>query len=371
MNQRKQAFEKGLNAIKRVRRTGGLSKNPQSLGRVVPRLYNAMGMPETNQIIRGDSIKVLNDGPEGWVDLVFADPPFNIGYLYHNYDDRKDVEEYVDWSERWMSAVYRALKPTGSFYLAIGDEFAADLCVLARRKIGFHMRNWIIWHYTFGQQTKKMFAKSHTHILYFSKEKPDPGMSNLVFNADAVRVASARQTTYADARANPKGKLPDDTWYLRPQETAPHAYTEPGYFEPTSDTWNVSRICGTFKEREGWHGCQMPIAILDRIIKASSNPGDVVLDPFNGSGTTVVSAALLGRKYVGIDQSAEYVAYARKRLEHALAAAESPDGTVSPERAVAAVIDPSRQSKVMTETDAFGRKRVPRGPRQRRAAKSA
>jgi site-specific DNA-methyltransferase (adenine-specific) len=318
-------------------------------------------MPDANQIINGDSIKHLNDGPEGWVDLVFADPPFNIGYLYHGYDDEKDVEEYVNWSEQWMRAVYRALKPGGSFYLAIGDEFAADLAVVARRKIGFHMRNWIIWHYTFGQQTKKMFAKSHTHILYFSKQKPSPGLENITFNADAVRVASARQTTYADVRANPKGKLPDDTWFLRPQEAN---YLEPGYadfasrwskrggeappefFDPAGDTWNESRVCGTFKEREGWHGCQMPIGVLNRIIKASSNPGDIVLDPFNGSGTTVVAAALLGRKYVGIDQSAEYVRFAQSRLDHALE--------------TSAPADARRASRVLTETDAFGRPRVPR-----------
>src|SRR2546430_17387377 len=186
-----------------------------------------------------------------------------------------------------------------------------------------------------------MFAKSHTHILYFTKEKPNGGLTNLTFNADAVRVASARQTTYADARANPKGKLPDDVWFLRPQEAAPHAYFEPGL-----DTWNESRVCGTFKEREGWHGCQMPIGVLNRIIKASSNEGDVVLDPFNGSGTTVVSAALLNRKYVGIDQSAEYVGYAQKRLAHALATATPDDAT--------------RTSRVLTETDAFGRPRVAR-----------
>ena len=372
MNQRKAAFIKGLKSIKSKRADNRLLKTMPSVGAITPRLYNKDGMPDTNQIIQGDSIQVLNEGPEGWVDLVFADPPFNIGYLYHGYDDQKDVQEYVDWSEKWMRAVYRALKPSGSFYLAIGDEFAADLAVVARRKIGFHMRNWIIWHYTFGQQTKKMFAKSHTHILYFSKQKPDAGLTNLTFNADAVRVASARQTTYADSRANPKGKLPDDTWYLRPQEAAPHAYTEPGYFEGTGDTWNASRVCGTFKEREGWHGCQMPIAVLDRIIKASSNPGDVVLDPFNGSGTTAVSAALLGRQYVGIDQSEEYVGYARKRLAHALSAAgTTPANGHRDEQAVAAIIDPKRASKVMTETDAFGRKRVARGPRRPRAAKSA
>lgn len=329
----------------------------------------ADGTIPQNQIINADSVDYLNSLPEGWCDLAFADPPFNIGYLYHGYDDKKDVDEYVDWSERWMRAVYRALKPTGSFYLAIGDEFAADLCVAARRKIGFHLRNWIIWHYTFGQQTKKMFAKSHTHILYFSKEKPEAGMTNLTFNADAVRVKSARQTTYNDLRANSKGKLPDDTWFLRPQETA---FAESGYakfvennphipqdqflpvdfFDPTSDTWYVSRLCGTFKEREGWHGCQMPIAVLDRIIKASSNPGDVVLDPFNGSGTTVVSAALLGRKYVGIDQSAEYVKFAQARIAHALEAANTANAD--------ALYDKNRASRVETKTDAFGRARKER-----------
>jgi site-specific DNA-methyltransferase (adenine-specific) len=242
------------------------------------------------------------------------------------------------------------------------------------------MRNWIIWHYTFGQQTKKMFAKSHTHILYFTKEKPDNGMGNLTFNADAIRVASARQTTYADKRANSKGKLPDDTWYLRPQEAnyVENGYREfvqqwsrskdqllPEFFDPTSDTWNESRVCGTFKEREGWHGCQMPIGVLNRIITASSNPGDIVLDPFNGSGTTVVAAAMLGRKYVGIDQSAEYVGYAQKRLEHALEVKDQ--STSNSAISISAVLDPKRSSKVMTSTYAFGRPRVAR----RRAAKTA
>jgi site-specific DNA-methyltransferase (adenine-specific) len=361
MNRRKHAFKLGLSELRKKRMSG----NKRKILSIRPALYNAAGMIEPNQIIQGDSISLLNQGPQSWVDLCFADPPFNIGYLYHNYEDRKDVDEYVGWSQRWMEAVYRALKPNGSFYLAIGDEFAADLCYVARRKIGFHLRNWIIWHYTFGQQTKKMFAKSHTHILYFSKEKPNPGMSNLTFNADAIRVASARQTMYADNRANPKGKLPDDTWFLRPQEA--HA-VDPKLFDSNCDTWNESRVCGTFKEREGWHGCQMPIGVLNRIIKASSNPGDIVLDPFNGSGTTVVAAAMLGRKYVGIDQSEEYVGYARKRLEHTLSAtAQSANGPIS----ISVLADPKRSSKVRTATDAFGRPRVARGSRARRAAKTA
>ena len=353
-NTRRIAFQKGFKELARGKRVRKKRKTCASPAFVL----STDGMLATNQIHCGDCIELLNSGNEEWVDLCFADPPFNIGYLYHNYDDRKDVDEYVNWSETWMRAVHRALKPTGSFYLAIGDEFVADLCYVARRKIGFHMRNWIIWHYTFGQQTKKMFAKSHTHILYFTKEKPARGMDNIVFNADAIRVASARQTMYADARANPKGKLPDDTWFLRPQEAS---LFEPTYrdliadvkdpldfFDPLSDTWNISRVCGTFKEREGWHGCQMPIGVLDRIVKASSNPGDIVLDPFNGSGTTAVSAALLGRQYVGIEQSAEYVDFAKKRLRHAV---EAKDHHTS---------DGDRESRLFTNVDAFGRERVAR-----------
>lgn len=376
MNARKIAFQRGLRQITRPR---GLAGTRGAVGAIRPALYNAGGMPQANQIIQGDSIRLLNEGPEEWVDLVFADPPFNIGYLYHGYNDKRNTADYLAFSKEWMAAVQRALKPTGSFYLAIGDEYAADLCVIARRELGFNLRNWIIWHYTFGQQTKKMFAKSHTHILYFTKSE-----TGFTFNPDAVRVASARQTTYGDARANPKGKLPDDTWYLRPQEAAEHAYVEPGYeatakeaarlgyFDPTSDTWNVSRVCGTFNEREGFHGCQMPIGVLNRIVKASSNPGDIVLDPFNGSGTTVVAAALLGRQYVGIDQSAEYVGYARKRLEHALekAAQTSGNGGGNGDASHAVVFDPKRSSKVMTATDAFGRKRVARGKRGPRKSKA-
>jgi site-specific DNA-methyltransferase (adenine-specific) len=329
---RKTAFKKGLVALRRGKAGIAPSLAKSTFGAIRPSLYTAGGMPIENQIIQGDCIATLNEGPEGWVDLVFADPPFNIGYLYHGYQDERSVDDYLNFSRDWMKAVKRALKPTGSFFLAIGDEFAADLAVIARRELGFNLRNWIIWHYTFGQQPKAKFARSHTHILYLTKDDKE-----FTFNPDAVRVASARQTTYGDARANPKGKLPDDVWYLRPQE----ASAESPLFGDGQDVWNVSRVCGTFKEREGWHGCQMPIGVLDRIIKSASNPGDVVLDPFNGSGTTCVSAALNGRRYVGIDQSDEYVA---------------------------AVIDPRRQSKVMTETDAFGRKRV---ARRRAAAKSA
>jgi site-specific DNA-methyltransferase (adenine-specific) len=319
-----------------------------------PDVTHTASTPLIDTIIQGDCIKTLDESPAGWVDLCFADPPFNIGYRYSNYDDSKATEDYLEFSRRWLRAVRRVLKPTGSFYLAIGDAYAADLCVIARRELGFTLRNWIVWHYTFGQQTRYMFAKSHTHIFYFTMSNQ---LDAITFNADAVRVASARQTTYNDLRANPKGKLPDDTWVLRPQEVIDGTSK---LFSPEGDTWYASRVCGTFSEREGWHGCQMPLAVLERIVRVSSNPGDVVLDPFNGSGTTCVAAAMLGRRYLGIDQSEEYVEHARKRLR------ELPrvdDASV--------LFDRDRESRRQSELTALGRPRVPREPGGRRSRRVA
>jgi site-specific DNA-methyltransferase (adenine-specific) len=239
--------------------------------------------------------------PQACVDLAFADPPFNIGYEYDVYDDRQDRGAYLAWTEKWLAAVRRVLRPHGSFYVAIGDEYAAEM-KLRLDQVGLTMRNWIVWHYTFGVSCTRKFNRSHAHIFYYVV---DP--RRFTFNADAVRVPSARQTTYADRRANPAGKLPDDTWMLRPQE-------EERYFTADSDSWYVARVCGTFKERTG-HPCQMPEAVLERIIKVSSSPGDLVLDPFAGSGTTLATAKRLGRRYLGIELSEEYAQGIQERLE--------------------------------------------------------
>ena len=119
---------------------------------------------------------------------------------------------------------------------------------------------------------------------------------HFTFNVEAIRVPSARQLVYADRRANPAGRLPDDTWILRPQDL-------PEGFQPDDDTWYFPRVCGTFKERAGWHGCQMPEQLLGRIIRACSNEDDLVLDPFAGSGTTLAVAKKLGRRFVGFELS--------------------------------------------------------------------
>jgi site-specific DNA-methyltransferase (adenine-specific) len=240
-----------------------------------------------NTIYSGDSLELLAGWPEGKIDLAFADPPFNIGYVYDKYHDDRPDSEYVEWTRNWMAAVKRVLKPTGSFYIAIGDEFAADIRMIGR-DLGLSLRNWIIWRYTFGQNMRTKFSRAHTHIFYFTKHP-----KQFTFNDHLLRFPSARHTEYQDLRASEQGRLPDDVWDEFP------------------------RVCGTFKERAGFHGCQMPEALLMRIVQASSNPGDLVLDPFVGSGTTAVAAQRLGRKYLGIDLSEEYVQHVQNRLEQA------------------------------------------------------
>lgn len=250
----------------------------------------------------GDCIAQMKKLPEGCIDLAFADPPFNIGYKYDVYDDRKSVDEYLEWSEAWMREVSRVLKPTGAFWLAIGDEFAAELKVLATRTLGLHCRNWVVWYYTFGVHCKSKFTRSHAHIFYFTKDA-----KQFTFNDEQIRVPSARMLVYGDKRANPKGRVPDDTWILRPQDA-------PESFSSEEDTWYFPRVAGTFKERAGFHGCQMPEQLLGRIIKCCSNEGEIVMDPFAGSGSTLVTAKKLGRTPLGFELSKDYAKQVRERL---------------------------------------------------------
>jgi len=284
-----------------------------------------------NRIHQGDCVELLAKLEPGSVHLAFADPPFNIGYEYDVYDDRKAYEHYLDWSREWMAGVHRALRPDGTFWLAIGDEYAAEL-KLAARDLGFSCRSWVIWYYTFGVNCTRKFNRSHAHLFHFLK---DPKRFTFNENDPAIRVPSARQLVYADARANPKGRLPDDTWILRPQDLQ-------GGFSEDSDTWYFPRVAGTFKERAGFHGCQMPEQLLGRIVRASSNVGDLVLDPFTGSGTTLTVAKKLGRSWIGCELSQEYVRQATERIERA-SVGESLNGAADPLASAPATVNGKRR----------------------------
>jgi site-specific DNA-methyltransferase (adenine-specific) len=286
-----------------------------------------------NTIVLGDCIAGLNGLAEGSVDLVFADPPFNIGYDYDVYRDELESNEYLAWSREWISAVYRALKPTGTFWLAIGDEYAAELKIESQR-IGFFPRSWVIWYYTFGVNCKHKFTRSHAHLHYFVKDR-----KKFTFNAADLenRVPSARLLVYNDSRGVENGRLPDDTWILRPQDIAQS-------FEASEDTWYFPRVAGTFKQRAGFHGCQMPEQLLGRIIRSCSKPGEMVVDPFSGSATTVAVAKKLGRRYLGFDISKEYVTRGQKRL-NAINVGDPLDGAPEPTMSAPQTWQPRIQGK--------------------------
>lgn len=246
-----------------------------------------MSKLEINKIYQGDCIEHLVNAEGVRPSLIFADPPFNIGYEYETYQDTLEYDHYVAWTKEWMSACYEVLTDNGSFYIAIGDEYAAEVKMIAR-ELGLDTRNWIIWNYGFGQNTVKKFGRSHTHIFYFVKDS-----KNFIFNDEEIRVPSARQLLYNDKRADSRGRIPDDVW-------------------------RYPRVCGTFKERVGWHTCQMPLKLMARIIKASSNLGDLVMDPFSGSASTLTAAAVLGRHYLGFDVDPKYAELGQRRIDEIL-----------------------------------------------------
>lgn len=223
--------------------------------------------------------------PNRSVDLVVCDPPYNINYEYDLYHDNLPLSDYLEWAEQWLYQIVLKLKPNGSFWLVAGDSVAADLDVFIRQKKWFHRRQWLLWHYTFGVNCKRKFTPSHVHLLHYVIDE-----NRFTFNADAIKIPSARQLKYRDKRASAGGRLPDSVW-------------------------EFPRVCGTFKERVKGATCQLPEALLGRIIKVSSNEGDIVLDPMCGmAAPTVVVAKKLNRHYIGIELSPQYVEVARGRV---------------------------------------------------------
>jgi len=243
------------------------------------------------------------------------------------------------------------LKPKGTCWLAIGDEYAAELKLILQREHGLSCRSWVVWYYTFGVNCKNKFSRSHAHLFQMVKNPEE-----FTFNTEAIRVPSARQLVYADCRANPKGRLPDDTWILRPQDV-------PQGFQPTDDTWYFPRVCGTFSERAGWHGCQMPEQLLGRIIRASSHPDDLVLDPFGGSGTTLAVAKKLGRRFLGFELSAEYASQIQKRRA-AIQSGDPLDGAPEPRVSVPATTNGRRLDRTKPTQPRLAKKATTKSQRR-------
>jgi site-specific DNA-methyltransferase (adenine-specific) len=275
---------------------GGAARTPQAQG---ARGFNK----QQTSVLVGDCRQILPGMPDGSAHLAVTDPPYNIGLRYHaHYDDCQPDSEYLAMLEDALRQTHRVLRPDGTLFLYMGTWLQAEVLMLLKR-IGFHWRRTIPLYDTFGQAQQGNFTPSWTAIHYLVK---DP--RRFTFNADAVRVPSARQIRYNDKRANPKGKVPDDVWVLLPDLQAPEC------FSPESDLWLQNRVGGSSRERVD-HVTQLALPPVERIIRVASNPGDLVLDPFVGTGTVLVAARRLGRRSVGIELSPETAEIARRRLE--------------------------------------------------------
>ncbi len=271
------------------------------------------------RVFVGDCRKILAALPEvreQKLDLVFADPPFNWSRdydrwkaakangggggaakkaAYETWDDAIPREDYLEFTRAWIDLCAGGLRPGGALWINIPDDTAAEIVVHVKNTLKFEMVNWCVWHYRFGQNRTGSFINSKVHALYFCK----PGLSR-TWNPEPILELSDRATTYFDPRTlsksdgMPAGKrVPMDVWY--------------------GQYWG--RIQGNNKERRGNHDNQLPEAYLERVILSTSNEGDLVLDPFLGSGTTAVVAGHYTRRFIGTEFSAANAASAVERMK--------------------------------------------------------
>lgn len=250
----------------------------------------------------------------GGVDLVFADPPFNWNRDYDRWkrghagasraeyeaahaawDDALPREDYLEFTYAWIGACAAGLRAGGALWINIPDDTAAEIVVHVKNTLGFDLHNWCVWHYRFGQNRTGGFINSKVHALYFVK----PGGTR-TWNPEKILEPSDRASTYFDPRTLSKKdgvkaghRVPMDVWY--------------------GGGWG--RIQGNNKERRGNHDNQLPEAYLERVLLSTSNPGDLVLDPFLGSGTTGVVARAYGRRFIGCEFSRANARSAFARIE--------------------------------------------------------
>jgi site-specific DNA-methyltransferase (adenine-specific) len=266
------------------------------------------------KIVIGDCVDVLAGMPAASVRLVVADPPYGIGLNYgDHYDDNIEDGAYRAFTRRWLAACARVLTPDGSVWVIVNADRGWMVCAEATDGAGLRLHQQVIWRETFGVNCTGKFNLTHRALLWLcGAECRQP-----VFNREAVNRPSDRQLKYNDRRANPKGKNWDSVWLHLPAR-APEA---------GEDIWTVSRVCGTFGERlidakirsTGRQLTQLPLDLIRPIVGACSDRGDLVVDPFAGTGVTAIACAELARDHVGIELSAETASVARRRLLRHLA----------------------------------------------------
>lgn len=229
-------------------------------------------------IILGNCINELKSLDSCSVDLIIADPPYNVGKDYGNTSDKLDFNDYIAFTKEWLVECHRVLKDSGTIYVFVGFRFISYIYQILEKELNMNFINWISWHYTQGIGKTKGFSPRHDDILMFSKT------STYKFNLDDIRIP---QKYYRKVN-NMRGANP-------------------------GDVWEVSHIHYCQKGRQQ-HPTQKPEALIERMVLASSNEGDMVVDPFCGSGTTMRVCQQLKRNGIGIEINEEYVKLAKERL---------------------------------------------------------
>jgi len=245
---------------------------------------------DNHKIIMGDVVVALNEVADNSIDLVFADPPYNIGKNFNGYKDKwNSDEDYLKWCYEWLDLCIKKLKSSGSFYVMTATQFMPFFDIYLRDKLTVLSR--IVWHYdSSGVQAKNFFGSLYEPILYCVKD-----VNNYTFNSDDILV---------EAKTGAKRKLID---YRKEPPQIYNSIKVPG------NVWEFPRVRYRMNEYEN-HPTQKPIALLERIVKASSNKGDLVLDPFSGTFTTSFVAKQLGRRSIGIELQEDYIKIGLRRL---------------------------------------------------------
>jgi len=257
------------------------------------------------ELWQGNSIEWLKSLEAESVDLIFADPPYNIKKA--DWDTFESQEEYIKFSMQWIEQCARVLKPTGTLFICGFSEILADLKHPATKY--FKGCRWIIWHYKNKANLGSDWGRSHESILHFRKTK------NFTFNIDEIRIPYSEHTLkypshpQAETSQYGNGKNGNHIWEPNPLGAKPK-----DVLEIPQDIMEVPTTCNGMHEKTP-HPTQKPEELIRKILLASSNVGDIVLDPFCGSGTTPVCAEQLQRKWLACDLSPEYLEWAYNRLE--------------------------------------------------------
>ena len=250
------------------------------------------------KLIEGDSIKWLKSLESESVDLAFADPPYNINKA--EWDKFETQEEYIEWSMQWINEVYRVLKNEGTLYICGFSEILADIKHPSMKY--FHSCRWLVWHYKNKANLRNDWGRSHESILHLRKSK------KYKFNIDDVRIPYGNHTLkypfhpQAETSQYGNGGKRKDIWTPHPKGAKP------------KDVLEVPTTCNGMEERTE-HPTQKPEELVRKFILASSNEGNLVIDPFSGSGTTAVVSEQLNRRWIGCEIDGRYNLWAIDRLD--------------------------------------------------------